>query len=142
MAADVGPFRGENAVHHDIARAPIATDAVVSNDTVLLGAECFDGALGAKVEVVGAQTDHLAAERVEGVSEQQQLAGGVDVCALATAPVPGVTNFDAINGQRDVVIASRDDDHATRYIAHMPWQHGSAMLASHPTRVAMTHHTC
>src|SRR5438093_11073043 len=105
MAADVGPFRGENAVHHDIARAPIATDAVVSNDTILLGAECFDGALGAKVEVVGAETEHLTAERVEGVSKQQELAGAGNVCALATEPVADVTNYHALNRRRDVVRA-------------------------------------
>ena len=39
----------------------------------------FDRLLRSEVEVVGAQSDHRAAERVERVLEQQQLARRVDV---------------------------------------------------------------
>src|SRR2546427_10771832 len=90
IAPHVGPFGGENAVHHHIARAAVATNAIMSNDPVLLGAERFDGALRAKVEVVGAQTHHVAAERVEGATKQQKLAGGMIMRRLATAPISGL----------------------------------------------------
>ena len=44
--------------------------------------ERLDRPLRREVEVVGAQADDPAAERVERVAEQQQLARGVDVAAL------------------------------------------------------------
>ncbi len=77
----------------------------MANHAVLLGAESFDRALRAEIEVVGPETDDLAAERVEGVAEQEQLAGGVDVGALATLPVPRVADFHPVDRRRDVVIS-------------------------------------
>lgn len=42
--------------------------------TVTPRAQRFDGALGTQIEVAGVQPDRRAAERVEGVTEQQQFA--------------------------------------------------------------------
>src|SRR5438876_174348 len=83
----------------------VAPAGVIATHAVLLRDERFAPELVAKIEVVGAQADDLAAERFEGVAQQQQLAGGVEVCALATASVPGVANFDALDRRGDVVIA-------------------------------------
>src|SRR5258708_38824711 len=87
VAAYVGPLRRENAVHDDIARAAVAADAEMANHAVLLGAESFDRALRAEIEVVGPETDDLAAYCVAGLAEKGQLAGGVDVGARGTRPV-------------------------------------------------------
>src|SRR4051812_46077875 len=100
----VRPFGGENAVHHDVARAAIATDAEMANDAVLPGAKRLDGALRTEIEIVRAQADHLTAQRVERVAQQQELAGRVDVGALAAATVPGVADFHAVDRRRAVVI--------------------------------------
>ena len=58
---------------------PSRAEAEVADDAVLLRAKPFDGPLGAEIEVVRAQAHDLAAERVERMGEQQQLAGRVDV---------------------------------------------------------------
>src|SRR6516165_2418375 len=73
MSPDVGPFAGENAVHHDVAWRAVAARAVVPQHAVLFRAERLDGALRAKVERVGPQSHDLAAKRVERMCEQQQL---------------------------------------------------------------------
>jgi hypothetical protein len=54
----------------------------MAEDAVLLRSQRLDGALGAEVEVVGPETHQLAAERLERVGEQQQLASAVDVAPL------------------------------------------------------------
>ncbi|HEX9294049.1 MAG TPA: hypothetical protein VF873_10195 [Gemmatimonadales bacterium] len=76
----------------------------MANHAVFLGAEGFDRELRAEIEIVGPQADDLAAKRVEGVAEQEQLARGVDVGALATLPIPRVADFQAVDRRRDVVI--------------------------------------
>lgn len=43
---------------------------------------CGDGVLGCIVEVVRPEADNLAAQGLESVCHQEQLAGGVDVRAL------------------------------------------------------------
>jgi hypothetical protein len=53
--------------------------------TPSFGAEALDGGLRGVVEIIGAQADQRRAQRLEGVRHQQQLAGGVDVGALALA---------------------------------------------------------
>src|SRR5437899_11074303 len=88
MAPHVRPLSRENTVHHDVARAAVAADAEVPDHAVLLRAERFDGPLRPEVEVVRPQAHHLATQRVERVTQEHQLARGVDVRALATAPVP------------------------------------------------------
>src|SRR5262245_17123719 len=69
MALHVGPFVHEDAVHHGVADGAVAPQPVMADDSVLLRAQRLDGALRAEVEVVGAQTDHLAAELFETVLE-------------------------------------------------------------------------
>src|SRR2546422_10711461 len=86
-------------------------------------------ALRSKIEVVGPQADDLAAERVERMAQQQQLAGGVDVRALAAAAVPGVADFHAVDRRYDIVIPGRTDDDAARQVADDPRQHVPVALA-------------
>ena len=100
----------------------------MAEDTILLGAQRLNGPLRGQVEIVGAQADHLAPERVERVTEQQQLAAGVNVTPLPPLPVPGVTDLDAINRGYDVVIARAADDRATRQLPYRPRQHVSVLL--------------
>ena len=95
----VRPLGGEDGVHDGVAHAAVATRRVVAQHAVLLRPEALDRALGAEVEIVGAQADHLAPERVEGVSEEEQLARRVDVGALAAGGVPGVADLDPIDGR-------------------------------------------
>src|SRR5712691_11974003 len=123
MTPHVRPFSRENAVHHHIAHAAVATDAVMANHPVLLGAERFDGALRPKIEIVGPQADHFAGERVERMAQQQQLAGGVDVRALAAAAVPGMADFQAVDRRCDIVIPGRTNDDTARQVAYDPGQH-------------------
>src|SRR5438270_7761684 len=101
MPSDILPLVREDAVHHRVARAAILARAVVAKHAVLLRAQSFDRALRPEVEPVGAKADDLAAERVERVLEQQELARGVDVRALIRLRVPRVADFDAIDAGDD-----------------------------------------
>ena len=63
---------------------PSRRAAVMAEHAVFLRAKRLDRALRREVEVVGAQADDLAAERLERVPEQQQLARSVDVACAAS----------------------------------------------------------
>jgi hypothetical protein len=65
-----------------------AARSVMVDDAILLGTQGLNGSLRGQVEIVGAQTNHLAPKRVERVTEQQQLAAGVDVAALPAPAIP------------------------------------------------------
>ena len=82
----------------------------------------------AEVEIVGAQADHLASERVERVPQQEQLASGIDMRPLRALPVPGMTDLDAVDRAHDVVVAGRPDDRAGCLVAHHPRQHVTGPL--------------
>src|SRR5688572_22513494 len=90
MLLHARPLVAQHAVHHRVADAAVAPRPVVADDAVLLRAQRLDRLLRAEIEVVGAQADHLAADGLKTVAEQQQLAGGIDVRALAALRVPGV----------------------------------------------------
>src|SRR5206468_1553937 len=96
--------------------------------TVPLRAQRLDGPLRAEVEVVGPQADDLAAQGVERMAEEQQLAGGVDVRTLAALAVPGVPDLDAIDRRLDIVVAGRPDDRPARHVAHDPGEHVTIAL--------------
>src|SRR5262249_43396389 len=70
MSLHIGPLGQENAVHHAVAHRPVAARAMVAEDAVFLGPQGLDRPLRGEVEVVGAESDHFAPERVEGVAEQ------------------------------------------------------------------------
>src|SRR5438445_4000077 len=129
MPPHIRPLSSEDAVHHDVAGAAVAPDAEMANHAVLLGAERLNGALRSKIEVVRAETDDLAAQRLEGVAQQQELAGRVHVRALAALPIPRVPDFHAIDRRGDVVIARRPDDRPARHVTHDPGQHVPVALA-------------
>src|SRR2546421_12809971 len=101
----------------------------MAQNAVLLRAERFDRALRVEVEVVRAQADHLAVERVERVAEQQQLARGVDVALLPALRVPGPANLDAARLLDDVVAARAVDELAARELAHHKPQHAAGLAA-------------
>src|SRR6267143_470978 len=117
---DIRPLVGQDAVHDRIADRAIAPRPVVPDHPVLLRAQRFDRALRTEIEVVGAQAHNLAAQRLEGVREKQQLAGRVHVRALAALRVPGVADLDAVGGRDDVVITGAADDLAALQLAHRP----------------------
>ena len=93
MTLHIRPFAGEYAVHHGIADAAVAARPVIANHAVLFCPQRFNGALRTEVEIVGPETDHLAAHLFEAVAQQQQFASGVDVGALATL---GFANLPAL----------------------------------------------
>src|SRR6267378_7856016 len=115
---DVRPLVGQDAVHDRIADRAIAPRPVVPDHPVLLRAQRFDRALRGQIEIVGAQAHDPASQRLERMSEKQQLAGRVHVRALAALRVPGVAELDAVGGRDDVVITGAADDLAALQLAH------------------------
>src|SRR6185503_19891545 len=84
-----------------------------------------------KVEAVGAQTDDLAAQTIEGVAQQEQFAGGVYVGPLPAAAVEGVTDLDPIDRRDNVVVAGGANDLTGAVVADDPGQHCAVALARH-----------
>src|ERR1043166_5934996 len=129
MSLHRSPLACEDAVHHAVMHGPVAPREVMTDHTVLLGAKGFDRALGREIEVVGAEAHHLAAERLERVLEEQQLARGVDVAALPSSGVPGPADLDAIDLRNDVVVPRRADDGVARQLSNGPRQHVTGLLS-------------
>ena len=99
------------------------------DDPVSFCTEPFDRALRGEVEVVGSQSDHFAAKRVERVCEKKELARSVHVRALPALGVKRVANLDALDLGDDVVISSAADDRTGAQFAHGPGQHVPGSLA-------------
>src|SRR6185436_11746577 len=128
MQLDLGPLAREDTVDDDVARGAVAPRPEVPHDAVFLRAERLDRALRREVELVGAKADDLAAELLEGMREQQQLAARVDVAALPALRVPRVADLDAVDVGDDVVETRAADDRTRRDIAHGPRQHAAFAL--------------
>jgi hypothetical protein len=75
---------------------------VVAQDAVELGAEAFDGAAALGVQVMGAEFDADAVDVLEGMSEEEVFALGVEAGALDGCRVPGRADLDAAVGGVDV----------------------------------------
>src|SRR5262245_59072105 len=116
MPLHVGPFTREDAVEHAVACRPVAASQVMTDDAILLGAQGLDRTLRGEVEIIGAQTDHLATKRFESVAKQQQLATGIDMAALPALSVPCVTDFDTADRGHDIVIARAADNRVARQL--------------------------
>ena len=109
MTPDVGPFGGKNTVEDRVARGAVLSRPVVTNDAVSPRTECLDCALGTDVEEVCLQTHDTAAQAIEGVGQQEELAGRVHVCPLPARSVPGVAYLDSAYRRYDVVKARAAD---------------------------------
>ena len=77
MPLHIEPLVSNDAVYHRIAHAPISACTMMPDHPVLFGTQGRDRSLRREVEVVRAQPDNLARERVECVFQQQKLATGV-----------------------------------------------------------------
>src|SRR6266850_4029141 len=129
MAFHIRPLTRQNTVYHDVAHAAVAARSEVANDAVLLRAQRFNRALRPKVEVVGPEPHDFTTQLLKRVRQEQQLACRVDVGALAALAVPGVSDLDAIDRRRNVVVARRSDDRAAGQVAHDPGKHVAVALA-------------
>ena len=129
MPPHVRPFSSEDTVYHRVAHGPVPARPMMADHAVLLGTQSLDRPLRGEVEVVRAQADHPAPERVERVLEQQQLAAGVDVAALPALSVPRVADLDAIYFRHDVVIARAPNDGAARQLPYRPRQYVAFLLS-------------
>src|SRR5205085_8473843 len=112
-----------------VAHGAVAARLVMADDAVLLCPQRRDGALRSEVEVIGAQSDDLARELLERMTEEQQLARRVDMAFLPALRVPRVADLDALGILDDVVVAGAADDGATRELAHDEGQHVPRLLA-------------
>lgn len=127
-ATHVRPLRRQDAVHHRVPRGAIPPRLVVADHAVLRGAQRLDRPLRPAVVDVGPQPHDLAAEGLEGVAHEQQLAGGIDVAALPPRGVPGVADFDAVDRGHDVVEPRAADHRVRRQLTHRPGQRVAGLL--------------
>ena len=79
---NIEPLGREDAEHDAVADGAIAALVVVANHSVEPGPQTGNGLLRCEIEIVSSQPDDFAAERVESVAEQEELAAGVDVRPL------------------------------------------------------------
>src|SRR6185437_1625843 len=112
MALHVRPFGENDAVHVRVAHCAVPAGLVVADHSVFFGAKRFDCLLRPEIEIIGAQTDDLTAERLERVLEKHELAHGVHVGSLAALRVPGVADLDPVDLAGDIVIPRAADDGA------------------------------
>ena len=70
MSFHVGPLASDNTVYHGIAHGAVPARPMMANYAVLFGTQGHDRSLRCEVEVVRAQTDHLAPEGIERVLEK------------------------------------------------------------------------
>ena len=83
---------------------------MLTEHTVLLRAETFDGAPGAVIVPVGAEFDRDCGQRFKGVTQEQVLTFGIYSRSLHALGIPGVTNFEARMGLIDMAIAGAAND--------------------------------
>src|SRR5256885_8979792 len=84
----VAPFGGKDAEDHRIAGRAVTARLMMTENTVLLRSERRDRALRCDVEAVGAEPDDGAAESLESMRQEQQLARRVHVRSLPARRVP------------------------------------------------------
>ncbi len=112
MALHIGPFGENDAVEVGVAHRPVPAGLVVTDHAILLRTQCLDRPLRLEIEIVRAQPHHLAAERLEGVFEQDELASGIHVASLSALRIPGVADLHSIDIGDDIVIPRAADDGA------------------------------
>src|SRR5882724_6440758 len=100
----------------------------MADNAILFCTQTFNRSLRHQVESVSAKTNHLAPERIECMTKQQEFATGIDVAALPAFGVPRVTDLDAINRRDNVVISCGAYDFAAVHLAHRPWKHRAGIL--------------
>ncbi len=99
-----------------------------SEYAVELGADAFDGAAALVVHEMGAELDCDAAERVEGVPEQEQLGLGVEPGTLDVSRVPGRADLDATVGSVDIHVGGHAGGLAGVRINNGEGQHRSGSV--------------
>src|SRR5215471_7115166 len=78
MPLDHRPLALDDAEHDGVAIAAVGCDLMMAQHAILLGAEPQDRVAGSVIEPVGAKFHGDAAELLEGVRQQEQLALGID----------------------------------------------------------------
>src|SRR5574340_988486 len=87
---DGRPLAVDDAEHHGIAPAAVGKELVVAQHAVLLRPEARDRLARSEIEPVGAKLDRDAGERLERMTEEQELALGVDRRAPRALQAPRV----------------------------------------------------
>jgi len=105
---------------------------VVAQDTVQLRAEPFDGAPALAIEEVRAKFDCNALELLEGMSEQQEFAFGIDRRAMHALAIPRRADLQAAIDGIDVHVG-RHSDRATTGVQHRERQHGATARELEPS---------
>jgi hypothetical protein len=73
-----------------VARRPIPACLKMPDNAVFARPQSLHGPLGLFIEIVHPKADDFAAQRVEGLPQQEQFARGVDVGSLPTLTVKRV----------------------------------------------------
>src|SRR4029453_7707323 len=90
-----GPLAFDDAEHHGVAARAVRQELVIAQDAVLLRAQPLDRRARREIEEVGAELDRNALQRFAGMSQQQQLALGVDRRALCALRIPRMADFES-----------------------------------------------
>src|SRR5487761_869007 len=126
----IRPLTGDDAVDVRVAHRAVPAGQVMADHSILLRAECFDRFLRAKIKIIRTQAHHLAAELVERMLEQNELAGGVHVASLPALRIPGVADLDPIDRGDDIVIPRAADYRARFDVAYDPRKHVAILQAT------------
>ena len=108
--AHLRPLRIEDAEARGGPVGAVVGDDVVSEGSLERRAEAEDRGLAPLVAVVGAELDTDRAEVLEGVGEEEALAGGVHERALVFRSDPRPADLESPVGAPDVEVAGGPDD--------------------------------
>ena len=82
MGLNRGPLAIENAVHTGVAQGAVGSDLVLAQYPVQSRAQSFNGSTALHIEIVGSKFHGNATQPFKRMSQQQQLALGVQGAAL------------------------------------------------------------
>ena len=128
MPLHVRPLGGNDAVHHAVPNRAVAAGLMMAYHAVLPHSQRLDCPLRGKVEVVGPKPHDSTAQRLEGMPEQEQFAGGIHVTTLPACGIPGVADLYSIDLRRNIVVPGAAHDSAGAELADGPGEHVAGSL--------------
>jgi len=139
VGLDRGPFAVEHAVDAGVAQRAVGLHQVLAQYPVQFGAQPLDGSTALAIEEMGTEFHCDAVELLEGVSQKQQLALGVQGAALHALSIPGGADLDAPIERVDVHVGGHADCGVRGLFDHGKGYHRALRLKTQATVTEMSH---
>jgi hypothetical protein len=71
MCANLGPLARDHAIHHSVSDGAIASQRMMSDHSVSLGAKPLNRTLGGNIKVIGSPANYRGTEHIKSVLKQE-----------------------------------------------------------------------